>query len=288
MEIYNPETHESDEYRTEEPGDNGRVFFKRSLFNDWLPTWEKVTFFLIGLVGLQLLGTIFSLILMAVNDSTLYNALVNFLTYLGIAVCFVLFFIFDKRGTMKRFWINVKDFKTYLYYGVITFFCIIGVEYVFSLLYYYNLPDIYGANSNQTSIESMTSAYPALMFFTTVFFAPFSEEISYRIGLVDSIGHKRRWLGILLSAVIFGLIHFDFTPTIYYAMYGEAEYYVEMLNEWLNLPIYIAMGFCLAFSYAKSGNIMSSMTAHLINNLLSFCTLLAGTGAITGQFALIL
>ncbi len=287
MEIYDPDKKKATEYEGE-PGNEGRVFFKRSLFNDWLPAWEKVVFFAIGFVGLQILATIVSLCFMAIGDEVLYTTLVNFVSYALLVAVFVLFMAFDKRGTIKKLWSNVREFKTYLPYGLIAFLCIIGVEYIFSLLYYYTVPDIYGANSNQSTIEIMVAEYPAMMFFELVFFAPFCEEIAYRIGLVDYLGHKKRWLGVILASAIFGLVHFDISPTLYYAMYGMEEYYVEMLNEWLNLPIYMAMGFCLSFVYAKTGNIMSSMTAHACNNLLSFISLVAGASLVTGASALVL
>ncbi len=287
MEIYNPDDKSATEYN-EEPPKEERVFFKRSLFNDWLPTWEKVTFFIIGLIGLNIIATVVSLIFIAVQDTVLYNTLVNFFSYLLLAAAFVLFMVFDKRKTVKKLWANVKDWKTYLPAGALTFISIIGVEYIFSWLYYVTVPDIYGANANQSTIELMVADYPALMFFELVLLAPFCEEISYRIGLVDSIGHKKRWLGVILSAVIFGFIHFDISPTLYYAIYGEEEYYIEMLNEWLNLPIYIVMGFGLSLVYAKTGNIMSSMTAHAYNNLFSFISLIAGASVISGANLLVL
>jgi hypothetical protein len=47
-----------------------------------------------------------------------------------------------------------------------------------------------------------------------------------------------------------------------------------VINELLNLPIYVLSGFVFAFLYAKTGKISSSMMAHCYNNLYSYITIL--------------
>ena len=148
-------------------------------------------------------------------------------------------------------------------------------QHSFNLLY--SLVPFYGDNENQLLIESSIKNDPVLMFFSVSIFAPFVEEFTYRIGLVDSIGHKRRWLGVLLSSVIFGAIHFDWSSLFSYII-GGAESGIEpeaILNELMNLPVYIGSGVVLGFVYALSGKISSSLFAHALNNTISFVVLLA-------------
>ena len=89
--------------------------------------------------------------------------------------------------------------------GVLAVAALAGVYLVnilFSLMYS-GIP-YYGSNDNQETITQSVGSNPVLMFFSVAIFAPICEELTYRIGLVDSIGHKKRWLGVLLSSLIFG------------------------------------------------------------------------------------
>lgn len=256
------------------------VFFRRSALNDWTPLWEKIAFFLLGFVGLQLVSLITSGIVvlsgLTETDVVRANSLNNFLAYLLLVIAFVLFIVLDKRKTWKRVLEDFKDPKAYAY-AALGFVSIYVVNILFSLLY--SLPglEFYGDNENQSLISLCVSNDPALMFFSVVIFAPFVEEMTYRIGLVDSIGHKKRWLGVLLSAVIFGCIHFDWSSVFSYLFMGEEGSGVlrsDVLNELLNLPVYIASGAVLGLTYSTSGRISSSITCHALNNAISFFSIL--------------
>ncbi|MFA6829600.1 MAG: CPBP family intramembrane glutamic endopeptidase, partial [Bacilli bacterium] len=280
---------------------NGK-FFPDSGMDLALPRWEKLVFFLIGWLGFQILGELLSVIIApiyraGVIDYNLANTLLTFISYLLIATAFVMFFFFDKRKTYKTF---AKDFTnpSFLGYAVLAFAAMIAVNVFFSMIYSSTCPDIYGANSNQNSINDVVKAFPIAMFFPLVLFAPFNEELTYRIGLVDGIGHRgnHKWLGIIFSSLIFASIHFDFTSISGYLNLaaqlnsGVEGITVEMVsgaliamqNEFLNLPVYIMSGFILCFSYAKTGKISTSMTAHSLNNLISFISILVATSASSG------
>ncbi len=286
MEIYNSSENKTETYRADE---NTKSFFPRSDFNDWLPIWEKIAFFILGFLGIKLFSLVMSTIismagLVVVKDgyasfTPLGATLINFFTYLLLVLAFAGFLFFDKRKTYKKF---VKEFTrvdTYIY-ALIGFGLVLGFQLLLGNIFAQTIP-FYGSNANQEGIESMTKSYPALIFIMTVFFAPFAEELTYRIGLVDTIGHKYnlRWLGILLSAVIFGLIHANIASAYsdlssLMAQENATAEAIEnarhaLYNEWLNLPIYIGSGFFLALTYAKSGKISSSMLAHFGVNLFS-------------------
>jgi membrane protease YdiL (CAAX protease family) len=264
--------------------------FPESNLNFRLPIWEKVVFFLLGSFGFNLIGNfLYYLFGLFISDEILSETLALFFSYLFLAGFFVLFLFFDHRKTYVTFAINFKDKKVYLY-GLVGAVAVFLIEVIFNMIYKVTVPDIYGANDNQLSIVDLTQAYPILMFFPLVLFAPFTEELTYRIGLVDSIGHKdeRRWVGILVSGLIFGLIHFSFQSILTYQSYlsayqaGTANVTLAdvitkknlVLNELLNLPIYILSGITFAFLYAKTGKISSSMMAHCYNNLYSYITIL--------------
>lgn len=259
-----------------------------------LPTWEKLVFFLVGFLGLQILGSIISQIVAfsllgsinpdnveAYNKSVgVANSIVMFITYLFISIFFLCFILFDKRNTYKRVFKGFKSLKA-IGYGLIGFALLFAMQELISLLYSAIPPikAILTNNNNQESLNATTTASPisaVLMFFPTVLFAPFCEELTYRVGLCDMISKKNNWLGIILSCVIFGLIHFDITPLFesFIASASDIEqanmYLTEFYNELLNLPIYILSGLILVLTYRSKGEIASSMTSHLCNNLFSY------------------
>ncbi len=286
MEIYNSTENTNETYQANESTKN---FFPRSEFNDWLPIWEKIAFFLLGFLGIKLFSYIVSLIVASAGFivakdgyytyTPLGATLINFFTYLLLVLAFAGFLFFDKRKTYKRFAKEFKSVDTYIY-ALIGFGLVLGFQLLLGNIFANTIP-FYGSNANEEGIESMTKSYPVLIFIMTVFFAPFAEELTYRIGLVDTFGHKYklRWLGIALSALIFGLIHANIISAFQdlssvmadeaatEAAIQKARY--ALYNEWLNLPIYIGSGFFLALTYAKSGKITSSMLAHFGVNLFS-------------------
>lgn len=82
-----------------------------------------------------------------------------------------------------------------------------------------------------------------------VFIGPFSEEVVFRMGIQHHlIRHRvRPWTAILLTAVIFGIIH------------GNPA----------QIPGAVAFGIVLGWLYWRSGSIWLSVAAHVFNNLLS-------------------
>lgn len=285
MELFNNDDSTTKKYV---PDNNIKGFFPRSELNDWTPLWEKLAFFLIGFLGLRLYSIIVQYIILAtplvsikdgvVTVSNMAYALINFFTYLLLVITFVLFIFLDKRKTYQRILNELKQPKTYLW-ALVAFGMVIALQNILSLSFSALFP-FYGSNANQNSIESIFAASPVLIFIMTVFFAPFCEELTYRIGLVDTIGHKYnlRWLGIAISALVFGLIHADIINSYRNLAEGIASGLGDaeitnlknnLYNELLNLPVYMFSGFALGFVYAKSGKITSSMMGHMGVNLLS-------------------
>ena len=158
----------------------------------------------------------------------------------------------------KYFFSKLKDPTKYLYgllYGVVT----IGIEIAVSMIMNAILPA--DVNSNQKLIINYTEAYPILMFFVTVFVGPLCEELTYRVGLYESLKEKNETLALIATSLIFAFIHISFSDTTV-----QAE-----LNA---LPVYIAIGFCLTYTY-KKGGLASSYVAHVFLNLISFLSILS-------------
>lgn len=281
---------------------NGGIF-PRSALNDYIPVWEKIVFFLIGFLGLNIISVIVSIVIQSIPGmlvrtengylkvTSLASALVNFLTYALLVIIFLLFLFLDKRGNYRRYFASYTHPKSYLF-AFVGLLAIFLMQKLFSVCY--DRIPFYSSNDNQTSLESLSHSYPALLFFMTVFFAPFCEELTYRVGLLDAIGnkYKYRWLGIVLSAIFFGFIHFDFSAiTDYWQILADSESTASEITkamqsvqiEFLNLPIYVLSGFFLGLTYALSGEIASSTTAHMVNNLIGFLAIIITAAASEGN-----
>lgn len=303
MEVYNNDNNTSEKYSEKK----NQSFFPRSELNDWTPIWEKIVFFLIGFIGPSIFSYIISYIFIAIpslievnEDGTmsftvLGSTLANFLVYLLLIVIFLLFLFLDKRKTYKRVFSGFIDIRTYIW-GLIGFGLVIASQSFFSYLYTLTIP-FYGSNANQSAIETYTHSQPVLMIITTVIFAPFAEELTYRAGLLDLSGHKysKRYLGIIISCIVFGFIHADlissYSAILTATSYGYSESVIQayreaFYNELLNLPIYIISGACLGFTYAKSGKISASMTSHLLVNLFSMISIFASSSSSTSTWIL--
>lgn len=296
MEIYTPEQNNDENLNKPENQNNQKRTFAISELNETTPLWKKLVLFVVGFLGLQVIATIVQLIMMTtplfdrtkMNFTILGSTLINFITYVLTCGLLVLICFLGKDGTAKKIYKPFKNSQTYGW-GFIGFCLVLAINIFFSMVY--NLLPEFEQNANQNGINEMLNAYPFLVFIMTAIMAPIVEEITYRAGLCDLIGKKNRWLGIVLSAVLFGFIHFDFSSIIsaiapskgYYDSLGQ---FVEFTTEELaklkevnlhalfveleNLPIYILSGMALAYVYCKTGNLSTSMVAHFLVNFYSF------------------
>lgn len=294
MEIYNDNLTEKQKKENKKPKKgftpDGKErtyrFLHPSERNFGVPFWEKLVFFLRGFIGLSILSTLVSAILRAtpyfnVETSELTpkgNALLMFFSYGLLLAAFLLFLFFDGRKTYCKLFKDFGNFKTYIY-GLAGFFALILINIFFNSIYNVLIPD-YGANANQTSIETRRKASPFFSIVTVVLFAPFCEEMTYRAGLLDRVGKRKRIVGVIVSALVFGLIHFDFSSGLLRIVSaGNQEafeaYRMSFVNELLNLPVYVFSGAILGLTYVSSGKLGSSMVSHLRLNALSSIEVMA-------------
>ncbi len=171
--------------------------------------------------------------------------------------------IYLVRDTLKRsfryFKTRIGDNSKVIIRGLLTMY---GLNIVLSLIIYMISGE--STTGNQELIESGFSVYPVLYAFTAVIFAPIVEELIFRGVLYQELRSKNSYkLPIIISSLSFGLIH---TLPIYLSG-GNS---VEMLF----LLIYTAMGFILTMVYEKTGSIYSSITLHLLNNLIATIVLI--------------
>ena len=121
----------------------------------------------------------------------------------------------------------------------------------------FNIKEI--TSENQSTITNLLGQYPILMIFSAVGLAPIYEEILFRLGFKKCL--KNKWLFIIISGTLFGLIHIF--PT-------DLNLGVALIQS----IVYVVMGISLAYYYQKYNNIFYSIVIHFYNNLLSIIFIL--------------
>ena len=108
---------------------------------------------------------------------------------------------------------------------------------------------------NQQTAEQLTHNQPLFAFFMIVVFAPLTEELTFRGMLAryvfpqqDNI--KQTALFLLVSSLIFALVHFPGTP--------------------LQFLVYASLGFSMGLAYISKGGLAYSIALHALNNLIGF------------------
>jgi len=221
----------------------------------WLSTLKQLFVFLMGCVGYYAITFIVELIVIKVNNATEFDARMTAITislsygFLLLALIGIINKDFPKKilGKMK----NPKAYGYGLVLGIA--YIVISILYGLFLTYVIKLPS---DNTNQSLVVSYVKSYPALAFFVVVLIGPICEELTYRVGLFNLLLRSKRWIAYVVTAVLFGLIHFDFTAK-------------DMIVELWNLPTYMLGGLVFAFIYDRYG-FAASLTAHVLNNFISF------------------
>jgi len=106
--------------------------------------------------------------------------------------------------------------------------------------------------SNQEIAVSMFKSFPLLGIPAICLFAPFVEEIIYRLP------YKKNWLSIIISTIVFTFAHIS---------------NFSLIQMFFLIP-YLFLSISFSFAYFKNENIILSTTTHILNNLISVVLLL--------------
>lgn len=240
-----------------------------------VPFWRQILFFVAGYIGLQVFVLILELIGIGQMSSThpgysqtdiaaLYNAFlqtgaglfgVSGLAYVLVTVLILLVFWKD----IKQAALSFKNWKAFVAAAAgIAAISVTNIVYM-TIMNAILGPAMPGANANQSNVQAMVLYSPVFSFLILSFLGPFCEEAAYRVGLFGFLSRFGKPLGYIISALVFGLIHFDF------GCFGSSE---AMIREFVNLPSYIGAGVVLTVLYDHFG-FASSLTAHIVNNAVS-------------------
>ena len=216
----------------------------------------------IGWLGLSVVATIIVLVIQAILGDTsglLEEELVKLNGYVNLAsyaIIFISLLLLLGLPIIKKLINQFKDIekigKGLMYGGIL-----LGSSIAYNLIVMLIYPDFGGSNDNQTQVVSMITTMPISSFLMVVILAPLTEEITYRLGLVSIFKKKNKIFALIISSIIFGLIHFN----------PLSE---DMITELIALPSYIISGAVLGLAYLNEDSLATSVTAHLTNNLIAF------------------
>ena len=239
----------------------------------------QLTYFLVGLLGLRIIATIIQIIMefayVGSHPGASVEEILNYLTQIevsfllqGLVYGFLflamwLIILIGRRG--KRFIKSFAGWKPYVA-GLLGFVAIIAISTAYTNI----ISAIFraagigdpGVNQNEQVIRQYCAAFPVWSLIIFGLIGPFCEEVTYRVGLFGLCGRLGKPLAYILSALVFGAIHFNWN------VFSGNQGLATMAEEFAYLPTYIGSGLALAFIYDRFG-FGASYTAHALNNLFS-------------------
>jgi hypothetical protein len=232
---------------------------------------KEITLFLVGLLGFELLGTLWAYLVQSLVRSAYYAAgmsnaavaaaLTSFVgtsTYAGIinyTLYIVLFCIMVSivGKDLNRLTEKFKEPRSY--FGILFGFLAIGVSIGWNLIS--QKLGATSSNENQSIVNGMIGSAPVLAILCIGLIAPFNEELAYRVGLFGCSKRINIYVAYFMASIVFGFIHMHFTSVGW-----------DNINEWLSLPDYVLAGLIFAFVYDHYG-FAGSFMAHATNNLIA-------------------
>ena len=181
------------------------------------------------------------------NASSTFNLFLNILTDVFLFILTIILFYHELSTGFKLLF---KNFSSYVPYIFKNFGFLLLANIGCSLIIMLFTHEI-STSQNQIALNNLPFWYllPAASIY-----APIVEEVVFRGCLRKLIKNDKLFLTI--SALSFGFLH---------TVGQEAT----IINTILYALPYIAMGFVLAYTYKKSGNITTNISLHFLNNFLS-------------------
>ena len=168
---------------------------------------------------------------------------------------FVIYFILlgGLLGILNKDLIKIKvDFSKWANWligigiGIVVIVFPIIYTTIISLFYEYHI------SQNESLLREIIKMFPVLSVIVFGLVGPVCEELTYRVGLFGLLS-KKKWLAYLAAILVFAFMHFGFTSE-------------HIIDELVNLPIYLFSGAAFAIAYDKLG-LAGSLSAHVLNNL---------------------
>jgi len=212
----------------------------------------------ISIIFLMLLFTSIFFIVLNINPNNLTDK--EYITYITISNIILLgIYILIYRKTLlhdlKKYIKNFKNnIKTSFKYWSIGF----GIMVISNLIITFILNKTIAGNEQE--VRNYLDLFPLYMIFSTVIYAPLTEELTFRKSIKDAISNK--WLYALTSGLVFGMLHIIS--------------YITTPSDLVYLIPYSSLGIAFALLYHKTDNIYCPITMHAMHNLLAIITYLLG------------
>lgn len=228
--------------------------FRKAHPMTFIPWWKELIFALTGLIGFTVINVLVSLFLSMFlkeqmsQDEVYALMMVNTISYLLFFMICCLILIPHWKVVLNKFKIGFAYLFGLAGYAVLIAFSI-GYGYLVEFL----KPGSQGGN--QAAVSSMVVNYPLISILILGLIGPICEEVAYRLGLFTLLRRIHPALAYASTALIFGMIHFDFTAP-------------DLSVEFLLQVDYIFAGLVFSFLYEKKG-FAASTFAHVLNNMMS-------------------
>ena len=226
----------------------------------FLPIPHQISLFLIGLIGLNVLSVIISIIAAVTikEDDPLKYLLINSCSY-------SILFITDLSVINKYYYELLDPFKkgrTYIA-GLVGFAFLLGGSLLISYLMSLMVPSA-GTGENQSVAIAMVLRNPAVAILILGIIGPFVEECAYRLGLFSLCKRASRVLAYAVTTIVFATIHLNFFSG-------------NIVDELVALPDYLFAGLMFSLLYDFEG-FGASLIAHIGNNLFSIISIIITKG----------
>lgn len=170
-------------------------------------------------------------------------------TLLYVALAGVYVYVIYKWYQKAPVHIEKSGFNRFIWLPALVWFLSLVVQFFLP-----NDPSV-----NQQTAEQLTHSQPLFSFFMIVVFAPLTEELTFRGMLARYVfpqqdNVKQTALFLLVSSIIFALVHFPGTPQ--------------------QFLVYGSLGLSLGLAYVSKGGLAYSIALHALNNLIGFLMIL--------------
>lgn len=211
-----------------------------------------------GIIMLMILFTSLFFTILNINPTSLTDK--EYITYITISnIILIGIYILIYRKILIH---DIKDFIKNLknYFTTSLKFWGIGllVMYISNIIITFVLNKELAGNEQE--VRNYIDNFPLYMLFSTVIFAPITEELTFRKSIRDAISNK--WIYVITSGLIFGMLHIIT--------------YIGNLTDLVYLIPYSSLGIAFALLYHKTDNIYCPMSMHAMHNLLAVILYLIG------------
>jgi membrane protease YdiL (CAAX protease family) len=231
---------------------------------DWTP--KDVLFGIFWFIGAFILAPVpltLPVLLATSDDSTAFYAtsLVLSMAAQAALIAIAAAFTFRKYGgRWERLGLHQPDWSTIGWAAAAVIAAFAAAAVYAGIIELFDVDALRSERDDQLPDKILdTPALMVLAGIAVIAFAPLCEEVFFRGFVFPGLGRAwGAWAGIAVSALLWSLAHIS--PNIYKTL----------------VPIF-AIGLVFGFVYWRSGNLVSTVLAHLVFNVLSFAQLAGGS-----------